>query len=212
MLVLIYDTETSGLPLFTEPSESEGQPHICEIAALLFDDHSKVLHQSLHHIVRQDGWDVDEKAFEAHGITKERSFSEGIDEAIAVQQFYALSLMSDVRVAHNEQFDQRIIRIGMKRFALGESQEMRDNMADTFKARPSYCTMKTATPILNLPATETMVKAGRGKWKKSPSLMETYRHFFGQEFEGAHGALADAKACARIYFKMTQDHDIGFLP
>lgn len=211
MKVMVFDFETSGLPLFTTPSEDPGQPHICEVAALVFDDITKKLEHTLHYVIRQDGWEVDPEAFKAHGITKERSFKEGIDESLAVRAFYALQAKNDVRVAHNEQFDQRIARIGMKRFLETEDEVQRDALCDAFKARPSYCTMKTATPILNLPATEAMIKSGRGKWKKSPSLAETYQHFFGEMFEGAHGALADAKACARIYFKLTQDHDIGWL-
>jgi DNA polymerase-3 subunit epsilon len=226
MKVLVTDTETSGLPFFNEPSEDPKQPHICEVAAILFDDVTKEVEGFLNVIVEQNGWEVDPKAFDAHGITKEASMENGVDERDAVRGFFELANLADVIVAHNWQFDGRIFRIAIKRFGDGlsyndgegnrqyieYSQEQKDVMADKLKARLSYCTMKNATPILNLPATEAMVKAGRGKWKKSPSLMETYKHFFGQEFEGAHGALADAKACARIYFKMTQDHDIGFLP
>ena len=72
--------------------------------------------------------------------------------------------------------------------------------------------IKTSTPILNLPATEAMKKSGRGSWKKSPSLAEAHRHFFGEDFDGAHSAKADAWACARIYFHLTQKHDIGRAP
>lgn len=214
MLIMIYDTETSGLPKFNEPSEGENQPHIFEIAALLFDDKTRELQHKIHYIIRQDGWDVEPEAFKAHGITKERSFEEGIDEFIALRDFHSMQKMCDVRVAHNCQFDDRIMRIAYKRFGEGVNgivgpQEERDAIADAFKSRPSYCTMKTCTPILNLPATEAMRKSGRGSLKKSPSLAEAYQHFFGEMFGGAHSALADAWACARIYFMLTQKHDIG---
>lgn len=221
MLIMIYDTETSGLPVFNEPSEGDNQPHICEIAALLFDDKTRQLKESIHHLVRQDGWDVDPEAFKAHGITKERSFAEGMDEWAAHAAFHALQEKADMRVAHNRQFDDRIMRIAYKRYGDGDisveghwsvqTQEKKDAIADAFKSRPGYCTMKEATPILNLPATEAMRKSGRGSWKKPPSLAETYRHFFGEDFDGAHSALNDAKACARIYFKLAQNVDIGWI-
>ena len=217
MHVAIYDTETSGLPLFNDPSEDPRQPHICEVAVLLFDVGTREVRDTFHTLVKQDGWSVDPEAFKAHGITKERSMAEGIDEKIANYMFHAILQRADVRVAHNEQFDQRIARIALKRFGDGVTsndaspQEDRDRDADQFKARMSYCTMKTAQPILNLPATEAMRKSGRGSWKKPPSLAETYRHFFNEDFDGAHSAMADAKACARIYFKLTQNVDIGWL-
>ena len=36
-LAIFYDTETTGIPLFSEPSEHPGQPHIVQLAACLVD-------------------------------------------------------------------------------------------------------------------------------------------------------------------------------
>lgn len=213
MKAAIFDFETSGLPLFNEPSEDPRQPHICEVAVLLFDGTELV--DTMHHVIKQDGWNVDPEAFKAHGITLERSMQDGVDEWVAHAKFHQFMQRTDVRVAHNEQFDQRIARIAYKRFNDGEEgweatgQDVRDTLADMFKARPSYCTMKTSTPILNLPATEAMRRSGRGSWKKQPSLAEAYRYFFKEDFDNAHSALADTWACARVYFKLTQNVDIG---
>lgn len=214
MKILVTDTETSGLPQFNEPSEGVNQPHICELAALLFDDKTRKLEAQYHAIIKQDGWDVDPEALAAHGITKERSMDEGVVEQVALAEFFELHLQADMTVAHNWQFDGRIYRIAIKRFGHGHTEEVltqeeRDVIADAFKSSPSYCTMKTCTPILNLPATEAMRKSGRGSWKKPPKLIEAYQHFFGEGFDGAHSALADAWACARVYFKLTHNVDIG---
>lgn len=35
--ILFYDTETNGLPLWREPSNHPGQPHITQLAAELCD-------------------------------------------------------------------------------------------------------------------------------------------------------------------------------
>jgi DNA polymerase III subunit epsilon len=219
MKVLVTDTETSGLPLFNDPSEDPRQPHLCEVAGFLFDDKTFALEETLHYIVQQDGFDVDPKAFEAHGITRERSMDEGLPETKVLSEFMALHAKADLVVAHNWQFDQRIFRIALKRFDVvacdpdgRTAQEWRDEQADKFKAFPSYCTMKTLTPIMALPATDAMRKLGRGSWKKSPSLAEAYDHFFHESFDGAHSAKADAWACARVYFMLTRKHDIGKMP
>jgi DNA polymerase III epsilon subunit-like protein len=44
-------------------------------------------------------------------------------------------------------------------------------------------------------------KYGRYKW---PKLAELHQVLFGEPFEGAHGALADARACMRCYFRLTE--------
>lgn len=37
MKIIVMDTETSGLPIYNEPSEGASQPHIVELAALLYE-------------------------------------------------------------------------------------------------------------------------------------------------------------------------------
>jgi DNA polymerase III epsilon subunit-like protein len=44
-------------------------------------------------------------------------------------------------------------------------------------------------------------KYGRYKW---PKLAELHQVLFGEPFAGAHGALADARACMRCYFRLTE--------
>lgn len=38
--------------------------------------------------------------------------------------------------------------------------------------------------------------------RKLPHLQEAHQHFLGKAFDGAHGALADAQACARVYYAL----------
>ncbi|NID15013.1 3'-5' exonuclease [Luteibacter yeojuensis] len=200
MRVLVYDTETTGLPDWKQPSESEHQPHIVELAALLFDTNTRELIAKQHTLIKPDGWIIPDDVAAIHGITTERAATEGIPEAEALAGFLDLHAMTDLRVAHNESFDARLMRICIKRFAAGDTQEARDLIADAFKAAPAYCTCNSAKPIMKLPATEAMRRNGKGHWFKPPNLQEAHQHFLGQTFEGAHSALEDAHACARVYF------------
>jgi DNA polymerase-3 subunit epsilon len=202
MLIIVYDTETTGLPDWKEPSESPQQPHIVELAALLYDADKESLVESLHTLVKPDGWTIPEDMTVIHGITNERATAEGRPEADVVADFLALHRRADLRVAHNESFDARILRIGIKRYGAGQTQEERDVIADAFKVAPAYCTCNKAKPIIRLPATEAMRRSGKGHWYKPPNLQEAHQHFLGETFEGAHSALADAEACARVYFAM----------
>lgn len=208
MKPFFYDTETTGLPDFKEPSEAPHQPHIVEIAALLYNDAGEQIDR-FQALVRQDGWTIPDEVAQIHGITTERAMDEGIPEHEAVARFLALYARADMRVAHNESFDQRIVRIAIKRFGHGAhgwdrlTQAERDVIADHFKARPAYCTCTAAKPIMKLPPTEKMLANPRFRNSyKQPNLQEAHTHFLGQAFDGAHGALADAEACARVYFAL----------
>lgn len=201
MLILVYDSETTGLPDFKAPSESPHQPHIVDICGLLYDADSRELVDSFEAIVKPDGWKIPDEVAAIHGITTERALADGIPEADAVAGFMALHKRCDLRVGHNQQFDARILRIALKRFGAA-TQEERDAIADTFKAHPAFCTQTAASPIMRLPPTEKMRRAGYG-WKfKSPNLGEALKHFTGADLANAHRAKVDAIACAQVYFAM----------
>lgn len=201
MNILVFDTETSGLPDWKAPSESETQPHIVEICGLLYTDTGEFI-EGYSAIVKPDGWMIPQDVIDVHGITNERATAEGLPEAEVVTAFLALHARADLRVAHNESFDARILRIAIKRYGAGATQEDRDALADAFKTMPSYCTCNKAKPIMRLPPTEKMVASDKGHWFKPPSMQEAHTHFMGKPFEGAHGAEADARACAAVYFAM----------
>jgi DNA polymerase-3 subunit epsilon len=201
MHIIFMDTETSGLPLYKDPSEDPRQPHIVEIAALLIDSETGAMLDSYHTIVRPDGWTIPDDVAEIHGITTERAMDEGVPEHHALHGYLDLHARAHLRSAFNESFDQRIVRIGIKRFGEGKTQEDRDVIADAYKAFDVYCCMKASTRPCNLPPTPAMLKRGM-KWNKNPTLAEAYKHFMGVDLQNAHSALADTRACADIYFAL----------
>ncbi len=186
MIVLPFDTETNGLPLWKEPSESEGQPHIVQLAAILADAESQEIKAQMDVIVRPDGWEIPPELTEIHGISQERAMDEGIPEEEALDQFMALHEQCDLRVAHNTTFDNRIVRIALKRFRPDLVSD------DEWKDRNMYfCTLMNARKIMG----------GRN----GHTLAEAYEYFTGKTLENAHNALADATACMEIYFAMIGD-------
>ena len=187
---IFYDTETTGLPLFNQPSEHPDQPHICQLAAVMMDlDTNRVL-QTLDVIIKPDGWIITEEVTAIHGVSQEMAMDIGVSESVATLML--LEMIGDrLRVAHNEQFDARILRIAVKRF-------LDDEKADQWKAGISECTAILTTPICKLPPTPKMVAVGMNK-NKTPNLTEAYTHFFGQGFSGAHSAITDALACRDVY-------------
>lgn len=193
MKVLFYDTETTGLPLWGSPSDDPGQPHIVQIGAALVDaDNDCAAVDMLDTIVMPDGWTIPAVVAEIHGITTEHALANGLPEGEVVQKFDELWRRADLRVAHSEQFDARILRIAYFRF-FGEAR------ADEWKAGKAECTKVLASPHTKLPPTEKMLRAGFTKFK-DPTLVEAYSHFSGgRVMQDAHSAIGDCRACFYVW-------------
>lgn len=173
-----YDTETTGLPNWKTPSGGDDQPHIVQIGAVKVNAETEAMVDELNLIIKPDGWVIPEETIEVHGITNEFALEHGIDEKIAIQMLLDF-VGEDERVAFNKTFDQRIVRIGLKRFFDEETQDkwaLKDN---------HYCSMQMARKAIG---------------GKNPKLVDAYKHFTGKDMEGAHDALADAKGCMSVYF------------
>lgn len=196
MIGLFYDTETTGLPLFKEPSEHPDQPHIVQLAALLVDLDSRKVINSMDVIICPDGWTIPAEVAAIHGITTERALDQGVPEGSAIGVFMDMWGQSQIRIAHNEPFDARILRIALMRFT-------DEATADHWKAGKAECTARLATPICKIPPTPKMVAAGFNKFKTA-NLGEAYRHFTGKELENAHSALADVQGCMEVYFAIKE--------
>lgn len=190
-MLLAFDTETTGLPDWRSPSDADHQPHLVQLAMILLDDELQE-HASVSLIVRPDGWTIPDDVAAIHGITTEKATRLGVPEKIAARLYAEMLYGTSAGViGHNVSFDLRIMRIAMLR--AGFTKEKLDS-----REVESFCTMKAATPIVNLPPTDKMVGAGFTK-PKPPKLSECIEHFFGEKLEGAHDALVDVRACLRVY-------------
>jgi DNA polymerase III subunit epsilon len=186
MKALFYDSETSGLPLFNDPSEDPRQPHIVQLAAKLIDLETRKVHASFDVIIEPKEWAIPEDVAKIHGITHELACQVGIDEPLAIRLLLNLWDCADVRVGHSEPFDARIIRIGLKRYA----DKLPAYDADEWKAGTAHCTGQMSRSHCKLPK------------NKMPTLTEALEVLTGRKLEGAHTAGADVDACIAVYFAM----------
>lgn len=188
---LFYDTETTGLPLFDQPSEDPRQPHIVQLGACLVDIDTRATIASLDVICKPEGWTIPDEVCKVHGITTEHALAVGIPERLAVELLLELWRGTVPRIGHNEQFDARIFRIALMRHA--------PLFADPWKEGAAQCTAALATPLCKLPPTPRMLAAGR-KHYKTANLGEAFKHFTGRELDGAHNSMVDVRACMDVYF------------
>jgi len=196
---VVYDTETTGLPLFKEPSEHPDQPHIVQLAAMLVDLDTHNVLQTIDVTIKPDGWTIPDEAARIHGITTELAGDIGMPESLAVEMLLELC-QGRMRIAHNEAFDSRIVRIACMRHFDPQS-------ADDWKAGEAYCTMQAALPIMKLPPTDRMRAAGFTR-PKQPTLGEAVSFFTGRGLDNAHNAMADVRGCWDVY-QALQDRQAG---
>jgi len=178
-LILFYDSESTGLPVWKSPSSDPSQPHLVQLAALLVDTETRQVVEELNVIIRPDGWTIPDDVVTIHGITTDHALEHGIPEATALDRFLALHDLADERVAHVESFDMRMVRIAIKRYR-------DDAQADAWKEAPAQCTGKLAKVAMGL--------------TKMPKLGEAHLALTGESMRGAHTAMGDARACMTVFF------------
>lgn len=181
MRVLFFDTETTGLPLWHEPSDSAGQPHIVELACELWDGDQQI--EAFDTLV-VPGVPIPADVIAIHGITDEMAAG-GIPKREAIERFLALTEGADLLVGHEVSFDVRMIRIEHSR-THGEKWE---------NPLEKFCTSGKTMGRVRAPKAD-------GKGIKKPTLGEAIRHFFGEDFVEAHRAGPDCAASRRIFFHL----------
>lgn len=189
MLILFFDTETTGFYDKRMPPDFDGQPHIVQLAMQLCDETGRIILSSsmiidCPHLIPKAAADV-------HGITNEIAGRFGVDLEQAIDLFRHYYRLADLVVCHNVAFDVPVMASEIGRF----------QGRDISLGKPTFCTMESAAPIVNLPPTERMVAAGINK-PKAPKLEECIRHFFDEPLDGAHDAMIDVVACRRVYFHL----------
>ena len=177
-MYLIFDTETTGFPSKGLDRSNPKQARICQLAWILLDKNFKCLEQYCE-LIRPDGWTISSGAFAAHGIAHEECVAKGVDIFEAMQIFeHVLLFNSTHKIAHNLKFDAQLI-------------DIEANNEYGWEYMNPICTMELMTPVCKLPS-----KRMTYKW---PKLQEAYQYCFNESFEGAHNALADCIATARVF-------------
>lgn len=186
-LLLPFDAETTGLIEYKKPSGSDFQPHIVQLAAALIDEDTRELQQSMNVIVKPDGWGISQEVIDIHGITYEQAMDVGIPEKMALEMFLELWAKCRQRIAFNTTYDNRIIRIAIKRYL---DEQTADRFHEGSHGTEWYCTMIHARKVMG---------------GKQPKLEEACK-YFDIELQNAHQAWADMQACMDVYWGI-QDHN-----
>ncbi len=149
------------------------------------------------------GTSIPAAASAVHGITTEIANAAGAHPRTALAIWDRFARNAETVVAHNLQFDWFVLDGVWRRYWSKDAASAPTSIEFLHGGHKKLCTMEMASPILALPPTPKMVASGYAK-NKPPSLAECVRFFFNEEIDGAHDAMVDVRACARVYFKMAQ--------
>ena len=199
MIVLVFDTETTGLPETKNASifETDKWPYIVQLSYILYDITNNHLLELEDLIINCD-IDVPEEASNIHGITTNMCRIRGMNINTALDIFDSALKKADVVVGHNISFDKRLYMV----------ETIRRNRKQYFTVnkikKQEYCTMKNGRDLCKI---EKLSQTGE-IYYKYPTLTELYYHLFNKTPQGVHNSLNDILACFRCYYKMTQNNDV----
>ncbi len=184
-----FDVETTGLALSREKPSHPSQPYTVQLGCALFG-HRGDERSYISVIIKPDGWIIPPGATEVHGISTEMAMDVGVPAIVALAMFNHMAKSADICVGHNIDFDIKCLMAAFHR------------AHRPFPTMNPRCTKDMADPIMKMPPTERMIAAGFGWKTKPPKLVECVKFFFNEELPGAHDALVDARACARVFFEI----------
>lgn len=184
VMILFFDTETTGLPKNYKASmhELDNWPRVIQLAWAVFGDDARLICKACD-LIKPNGWVIpEEKFWKDNGFSQDKSMAEGIHIHEALRPFLTYFDNCHTIVAHNIEFDYPIVGAEMLRLQI-----------EVKSIHNKVCTMKSTTDIVQLPGRYGF------KW---PKLEELHRYLFRSNFEGAHDALNDVMATAKCYFEL----------
>ena len=198
MKVLVFDTETSGLPKERNPSiyDTDKWPHVMQISYIIYNTETGDIDEKYDAYIKLNTWVVVDPVSEGiHGITREIMDTKGVPIQEALVRVRDALGKVDICVGHNVSFD--------KRFMIVEG--IRNSIRMNFPA--DYCTMKNGKQICKIDFTFSNGEKGF----KFPKLMELYEHLFPgiPAPQNLHNSFADTIITLKCYCKMAHDVNLS---
>ena len=184
-MYLFFDTETTGLPRnYQAPLDDFlNWPRIVQIAWSLYDEDGN--HWESHsYIIKPQGFIIPPESTKIHRISHEQAVKEGVELHSALEHFLRDVSISSYLVAHNIDFDEKIVG----------AELLREKLANPLPGANKICTMKSSVSYCK-------ISNNRGTYKW-PNLTELYNCLFSSSFPDAHDATIDVKACADCFFEL----------
>lgn len=187
-LLFFTDTETTGIPDFSKPADAEGQPRVASMAGVLVKRSTRDIISFYNFPIRPEGWTMPPEVAKIHGMTQEWLETYGISIQDVLRLYRYMIAQGAVIVAHNAQFDLKMLRGELRRF----------NCPDLFENTWRICTYRQSPDDC---------KHQRGNKR----LGTMYEYYTGQKPKNEHRAIGDVQMLRQMFFAM-EDRGIHLQP
>ena len=213
MRVLVFDTETTGLPKskIISPDTLDQWPHIVQFSYIIYDTELMCMAEVFDYVAKmKQNVIIPAESTAIHGITNVISEKVGIPIEEILNEFFYYIQTVDTIVGHNVSFDVDMIKIELLRMIYsgklshGKSMVCKQNLHYITNFKNIRCTMKESVNLCKIPAIDRFGKS----YLKYPKLIELYKKLFDTEPNNLHNALNDILVTLRCFIKINFKKDI----
>lgn len=215
MRILVFDTETTGLPKtkIISPDTLHEWPYIVQFSFIIYDDFQNKIIETKDYIVKvPDSVTIYSDSIKYHGITNEISKTKGTRIEVIMHDFFYYLNFVDKIVGHNVEFDINMVRVELLRIIhlnLNNITEhaIRDhkfNLHYLTNVKHIHCTLQDS---IELCAIKAVNKSGK-EYMKYPKLEELHYKLFEMKPNNLHNSLNDILVTLRCFVKMKNNFDL----
>jgi DNA polymerase III epsilon subunit-like protein len=197
MRVLVFDTETTGLPskYNAKVEELNVWPFIVQFSWVVYDTDEMDILEIKDYIIKLKGeMLIPIESTKIHGITNKMMFDKGKSIEQVLYHFYEDLVNCSMIIAHNLKFDKSMVQV----------ESIRNGIDFSFNEKVEFCTMIYGNKICNL----TRINYKQKVVSKFPKLIELYEKLFNEVPNNLHNSLNDVLVCFRCFYKMRYNLDI----
>jgi DNA polymerase III epsilon subunit-like protein len=230
MKILVFDTETTGLPKTKEININNLDlwPHIVQFSYIVYDMESNKIDKMGDFIIKVP-FDVtiSDESIRIHGITNKKSQDDGVPLSHVYSIFFEDIRSVDTIVGHNINFDLNMLKVELIR-SIKETKHIGisnytcislssyDDLLNIEKIQLknmlyviSYginvrCTMLEGINLCNI---KCVNKKG-GNYMKYPTLLELYKKLFNDTPKNLHNSFVDILITLICFMKMNNNIEI----
>ena len=216
MRVLVFDTETTGLPSskILNPDKLNLWPYIVQFSYVIYDTILNDIVKSSDKIVKmKDGITIPEDSTKIHGITNESSQKNGINIDVILNNFFNDFRTVDLLVGHNVSFDINMIKLELLRLIYESTPEVYDFEIKDYKYNLHFltnyksicCTLQESIDLCNIKATDKFGK----EYTKFPKLLELHQKLFESTPNNLHNSFNDILVTLRCFMMLKHNIDLN---